>query len=244
MEVSMRKYFPFIFILLLIFIWSCDDDDNNGNNINNTNNNTCNCGISIDSINGMGTSTITTLTEENDDSDVNTEGFQINVTVSVDASAMCVPSDGAEVTLHGGTSDVLGVLSGGEVTFTGYTIHSGAGTLELFASVPDCSSEITDIRLSTNGIPQCTITGGVVTNNTYSCPDDDEVPGQIGLQRLVTATCVDVPQGTEITFLVNGNQQASGVVAVNGEVQAQITLPVTATCADSVIVSITGSYNE
>jgi FG-GAP repeat len=238
----MRRFSLLILILSMLFVWSCDDDDTNNDNNNNTNNINCNCGISIFSINDTSLEDVNALVELNDDVDSNTTGFQINIVVAVDDTAECVPENGAIVTLSGGVANVEGTLQNGNVTFENYTIQSGGGILALQATVPNCSSDTTNIMLSTNPIPACTITSGVESTTEYSCPDDDEVPGQMGLQRLITANCIDVAQGTTITFSVEGSSQTTAEVALNGEVEAVVTLPVSAICRPTISVSISTIY--
>ncbi|MBU1222080.1 FG-GAP repeat protein [Myxococcota bacterium] len=234
----MKKLF-LIMLMASMAIFSCDDDDDtNNNNSNNTNNTNCACGITIDTINGVNLDEVTLLTAGQDDQNAEMDGFQITVTVSVSTEASCIPPDGAEVTLTGGLENATGTLSGNTVTFNDYTIPSGAGILNLRAIVPNCQSEPTDIRLSTAGIPECMIYSGIESNEIYVCPDDDLVPNQIGLQRVVTVRCVDVASGTNVAFNVNGNLQATESLSVGGEAQAVITLPVTGICENSINVSI------
>ncbi|MBU1238786.1 hypothetical protein KJ865_03670, partial [Myxococcota bacterium] len=228
--------------LFLLVIWtlgavSCDDDSNNSNNINNTNNTNCDCQVTIDTINGRDLMTVNNLIQDQDDQDVNTAGFQIEVAVSFSQTAPCVPEDGSTARLSGGVETMQATITNGQAVFSGYSIPSGNGVLQLIASAGGCSSEPTDILLSTTPVPICAIVSGVTSGTSYSCENDDEVPGQLGLQRLITAQCSNVAQGTTVNFLVDGNMQASGVTGVTGQVSAQVTFPVTAICKDTVIAS-------
>ncbi|MBN2724456.1 MAG: FG-GAP repeat protein [Deltaproteobacteria bacterium] len=242
----MKKFLILALLVPFFALSSCDDDENNNNNTNNTTNNTnnCACGVSIVSINGVPLEDVSLLTVGDDDQDAETAGFQIDVVVEVATEGYdCVPADGTQVTLTGGLQNAYAVLENHTATFTGYTIFSGAGILGMTAVVPDCQSETTEIRLSTAGIPECNIINGISQNAQYSCPDDDLVPNQLGLQRVVTVHCVDVASGTGVDFYVDGNLQTNEEVSVNGEVEAVITLPVTGICQSSVSVSISLDYN-
>ena len=232
--------------LLALAVAACDDDNNNNNNVNNTNNiSTCDCGITIETINGRPVSEIGTLIEALDDQDSETPGFQIDVTARVAETGFdCVPENGAEVTLFGGVANVKAALAAREVTFTGYTIPSGAGAIDLQAKVPDCQSEDVHVVLATGGIPECRIASGIEAGHDYACPNDDEAPAQLGLQRTVTVRCVDVPAGTPVRLLVDDNEQGVDNLSVAGAVEFGLTLPVTAICKDSLVVSIEVSVDD
>ncbi|PKN25153.1 MAG: hypothetical protein CVU65_09630 [Deltaproteobacteria bacterium HGW-Deltaproteobacteria-22] len=219
---------------------ACDDDKKNNNNNNNVNNTTtCGCGITIETVNGRPVAEISNLIEALDDQDAETPGFQVEVVARVAETGFeCVPPDGAEVTLFGGVRDVKVTLAGHVATFSGYTLPSGAGTIDLQAKVPDCQSDYARIVLSTGGIPECRIASGIEAGHDYSCPDDDEAGNQLGLQRTVTVRCVDVPAGTPVRLLVDDNEQGIGNLSVTGAIEFGLTLPVTAICKDSLNVSI------
>ncbi|MDA3863302.1 MAG: integrin alpha [Deltaproteobacteria bacterium] len=231
-----------LFLLIVVFgLFSCDDDkSNNTNNINNNNN--CNCAITIDTVNNTAPGEITALTSTSDDTNSEVSGFQIEVQVSVDPQAECVPANGQMVTLAGGVENMQAPLQDGVATFTDYTIFSTSGTLELIASIPNCTSETTEIRINSAGVPQCTIIEGIETGQAYNCPADDEVEGQFGLQRIITVNCVDVDPQTQLDFLVDGNVQTTAAVDNSGQAQAVITFPVSGVCHDSVTVAIRGTF--
>ncbi len=239
----MRR-FLLLLLLLSLFAVSCDDDDDENNNNINTNNLNCDCMVTIDSINGTPLDEVTSLVITGDDVDQEAAGFQIDVVASFSQEASCVPDNGAQATITGGVENMTATITGGQVTFSGYTIPMGGGTLRLRVSADSCESEATSIQLSGTPIPVCTIVGGVEDRGSYSCPDDDEVSGQLGLQRLILVQCENVAQDTELRFLTNGNVQATTQVAINGEASATVTLPVTSICADQVTVAITGEYGE
>jgi len=237
----MRKSLIFLSFLSVfaLTIAACDDDPkkNNTNNVNNTT--TCACGITVETINGRPVNEVGNLIQELDDQDLDRPGFQIDVTARVaDTGFDCVPPNGAEVTLFGGVANVKAALAARVATFTGYTIPSGAGTIFLQARVPDCQSEQVQVVLSTGDIPECRIAAGVQPGRSYSCPDDDEAAGQLGLQRTVTVRCVDVPAGTPVRLLVDDNEQGVVNLGPTGVAEFGVTLPVTAICKDTLTVAI------
>ncbi len=236
----MRK--PLISLCFLaifaLALTACDDDKKKTiNNVNNVN--TCGCGITIETVNGRPVGEIDNLIEALDDQDPETPGFQVEVIARVAETGFeCIPPDGAEVTLFGGVRDEKVTLAGHVATFTGYTLPSGAGSIDLQAKVPDCQSDFVRLVLSTGGIPECRIASGIEAGHAYSCPEDDEAGNQLGLQRTVTVRCVDVPAGTTVKLLVDDNEQGIGSLGVTGSLEFGLTLPVTAICKDSLVVSI------
>jgi len=238
----MRKSLIFLSILSILALpmAACDDDPKNNNNTNNVNNtSTCDCGITIETINGRPVDEVGNLIQALDDQDADQPGFQIDVTARVaDTGFDCVPPNGAEVTLLGGVANVKAALAARVATFTGYTIPSGAGSIDLQARVPDCQSEPVRLVLSTGGIPECRIASGIEAGEDYACPDDDEATNQLGLQRTVIVHCVDVPAGTPVRLLIDDNEQGIGNLGPTGTVEFGVTLPVTAICKDSLVVSI------
>ena len=238
----MRKSLIFLSVLsiLALPLAACDDDPKNNNNTNNVNNTTvCGCGISIETVNGRPVNELGNLIEALDDQDAETPGFQIDVTARVAEDGFdCVPPNGAEVTLFGGVANTKATLSARVATFTGYTIPSGAGSIDLQARVPDCSSEPVHLVLSTGGIPECRIASGIEAGEDYACPDDDEATNQLGLQRTVVVHCVDVPAGTPVRLLIDDNEQGIENLGPTGSVEFGVTLPVTAICKDTLVVSI------
>ncbi len=237
----MRKSLIFLSILsiLALPLAACDDDpqeNNNNTNINNTS--TCDCGITIETINGRPVNEVDNLIQELDDQDPETPGFQIDVTARVaDTGFDCVPPNGAEVTLFGGVANVKAALAARVATFTGYTIPSGAGSIDLQARVPDCLSESVHVVLSTGEIPECRIAAGLEAGQAYSCPEDDEAAGQLGLQRTVTVRCVDVAAGTPVRLLIDDNEQGVVNLGPTGAAEFGVTLPVTAICKDTLVIS-------
>ncbi len=225
--------------VLALILAGCDDPKKKPQNNNNNNNQVCPCGITLETINGQPLDSVTHLVEGFDDQDSGTAGFQITVVAKVATEGVtCVPPDGSEVTLFGGVQNVKVPLAGGEAVFEGYTIPSGSGVIDLHARVPDCQSSVKRVNLGSGAVPECRILGGVAAGQPYSCPDDDEAPTQLGLQRTIVARCVDVPVGTPVRFLIDDNLQGEVNLGANNAAEFGVTLPVTAICRDSVTVSI------
>lgn len=236
----MHRFSPIVIVLLVTGLFSACDDNNKKkqNNNNNNNNNTCACGISITSVNGYAPGQIPTLIATQEDRNLDMPGFQVEVVAEVAQTGFdCVPPDGAQVTLMGGVAEQTAALQNYQVTFTDYTIPSGAGTIQLYARVPDCQSERVPVQLSTGGIPECRIESGVQSGTSYSCPEDDQAASQLGLQRVITVRCVDVPAGTPITILVDDNEQGTANLTANNTAEFAVTLPVTAICKDRVTIT-------
>lgn len=234
------RHFHFLIALLVAgSLFSCDDGGKKNNNSNNNNNNnTCACGISIESVNGYEPGQIPALVAADEDRNPDMPGFQVEVIARVaETGFSCVPPDGAQVTLMGGVAEAAASLSGHRAVFSDYTIPSGAGTIQLYARVPDCQSERVPVQLSTGAVPECRIESGVENGAEYACPADDQAANQLGLQRVVRVRCVDVPAGTPVVILVDGNEQGTENLTASNTAEFAVTLPVTAICRDHVTVT-------
>ncbi len=158
----------------------------------------------------------------NDDADPQKSGFQTDVEVQVDATAL--EAIELEITDKGGQATKLSAKPfGGKATFSKVTLPAGEVTLTARITDPagnKCSDKVT-VQVKTTAP---TVTLVTPTANQQFCPKDDADTNTSGFQVAVSATTT-AGDGSTATLWVNGKQEGQEAVVAGGKVAFTLLLP-------------------